>query len=174
MGKVLIAYFSRAGENYFEGTVKRVDVGNNEKVVSMLLEAIEADTFRIEMEMPYSDDYIKCTEQAKIDLNINARPRLAKYLENLDGYDKVILVYPNYWGSVPMALYSFGEDISWAGVQVYPICTSEGSGFGNSVSAIKKICRGAELQTGLTLVGSHVDEARGKINEWLEDKNFIQ
>ena len=60
MAKTLIAYFSRADENYFGGAMRYVKVGNTEIVVNGMKELIDADTFKIEMKNPYSPVYMTC------------------------------------------------------------------------------------------------------------------
>ena len=65
MAKTLIAFFSRADENYFSGTMRYVKVGNTEIVVNLMMEQISADTFKIEMKNPYSPVYMTCIEEAK-------------------------------------------------------------------------------------------------------------
>ena len=52
----LVAYYSRAGENYFGGRYCKVDVGNTEKVACIIAELTGADMFKIEQKIPYSDD----------------------------------------------------------------------------------------------------------------------
>ena len=52
MAKTLIAFFSRADENYFGGAMRYVKVGNTEIVVDLMKELIDADTFKIEMMNP--------------------------------------------------------------------------------------------------------------------------
>ena len=74
--KTLIAFFSRAGENYFGGAMRYVKVGNTEIVVNGMKEQISADTFKIEMKGPYSPVYMTCIEEAKKDLRTKARPEL--------------------------------------------------------------------------------------------------
>ena len=65
MAKTLIAFFSRADENYFGGSMRYVKVGNTEIVCNLIRELIEADSFKIEMAEPYSPDYMTCIDQAK-------------------------------------------------------------------------------------------------------------
>ena len=109
MAKTLIAFFSRADENYFGGAMRYVKVGNTEIVVNGMKEVITADTFKIDMKDPYSPVYMTCIEEAKKDLRENARPELTNYLDSIDDYDTVILAYPNYWGTMPMAVFTFLE-----------------------------------------------------------------
>ena len=100
MAKTLIAFFSRADENYFGGAMRYVKIGNTEIVVNGMKEMITSDTFKIEMKDPYSPVYMTCIEEAKKDLRENVRPELADYIDSIDDYDTVILAYPNYWGTI--------------------------------------------------------------------------
>ena len=106
MSKTLIAYYSRADENYFGGAMRYVKVGNTEIVCNIMKELLPADSFKIEMKNPYSPVYMTCIEEAKKDLRAKARPELVSMPDSIDGYDTVILAYPNYWGTMPMAVSS--------------------------------------------------------------------
>ena len=130
MAKALIAFFSRADENYFGGAMRYVKTGNTEVVCGIISELMEADSFKIEMETPYSPVYMTCIDEAKKDLKENARPALVSIPESIDEYDNVILAYPNYWGTMPMAVFTFLEKFDFTGKTIWPICTNEGSGMG--------------------------------------------
>ena len=109
MAKTLIAFFSRADENYFGGAMRYVKVGNTEIVANIIKDLVPADSFKIEMKNPYSPVYMTCIEEAKKDLRAKARPELVSLPGSIDEYDTVILAYPNYWGTMPMAVYTFLE-----------------------------------------------------------------
>ncbi len=81
MGKTLIAFYSRTDENYVNGQIKTLTVGNTELVAGMLQKLTGADMFKIEQKQPYSKDYNECIEQARADQNQNARPELVSYPE---------------------------------------------------------------------------------------------
>ena len=106
MSKILIAYYSRADENYFGGAMRYVKVGNTEIVCNIMKELLPADSFKIEMKNPYSPVYMTCIEEAKKDLRAKARPELVSLPDSIDGYDTVVLAYPNYWGTMPMAVFT--------------------------------------------------------------------
>ena len=150
MAKTLIAFFSRADENYFGGAMRYVKVGNTEIVVNLMKEIIDAKSFKIEMKNPYSPVYMTCIDEAKKDLRENARPELVSYPDSIDEYDTVILAYPNYWGTMPMAVFTFLERYDFSGKTILPLCTNEGSGMGSSEKDIKKYAKGANLKKGLS------------------------
>ena len=95
MGKTLIAYFSRADENYFGGSMRYVKVGNTEIAVNLMKEMMCADTFKIEMREPYSPAYMTCIEEAKKDLREKARPQLVCMPESIDKNDVIVLAHTN-------------------------------------------------------------------------------
>jgi len=167
MAKTLIAFFSRADENYFGGAIRYVKVGNTEIVVNDMKEMIEADTFKIEMKDPYSPFYMTCIDEAKKDLRAKARPELVSMPASIDEYDTVVLAYPNYWGTMPMAVFTFLENFDFSGKTILPLCTNEGSGMGGSERDIKKACPGAEVKRGLSVTGSEAANATGCVKKWL-------
>ena len=173
MAKTLIAFFSRADENYFGGAMRYVKVGNTEIVVNGMKELIEADTFKIEMKDPYSPVYMTCIDQAKRDMQNNARPELTSYPDSIDEYDTIILGYPNYWGTMPMAVFTFLEKYDFSGKTILPFCTNEGSGMGSSESDIKKTAKGATVKRGLAITGSNVINAGGIVKSWLAENGLI-
>ncbi len=167
MAKTLIAYFSRADENYFGGAMRYVKVGNTEIVCNDMKDMIDADMFKIEMKAPYSPVYMTCIEEAKKDLRADARPELVSMPDSIDEYDTVILAYPNYWGTFPMAVATFIENFIFAGKTVLPLCTNEGSGMGHSESDLRKMMPGADVKSGLSITGSRAANASDIVKKWL-------
>ena len=165
--RTLIAYFSRAGENYFGGAYRYIDVGNTQVVAGQIQALTGADIFQIEMKTPYAQDYATCIREAKRDLQANARPALTGRLDSIGQYDTIILGYPNYWGTIPMAVFTFLEGYDFTGKTILPFCTNEGSGLGRSEEDLKAACPGARVLPGLALRGSAVAQADDAIKSWL-------
>ncbi|MCF2660824.1 flavodoxin [Pseudoflavonifractor phocaeensis] len=159
--------FSRADENYFSGVLRRVRVGNTEIAAQLLRELTGADLFKIEPVQPYSKDYNECIAQAQEDQRRDARPELKSCPNSLDGYGTVYLGYPNYWGTMPMAVFTFLERFDWNGKTIRPFCTHEGSGLGRSESDIRRLCPGAKVETGLEIYGSTSAKAGPAMKKWL-------
>ena len=143
----LIAFYSRAGENYFGGAYRRISVGNTEKVAEMLADLTGGELYKIEQAEPYSDDYKTCVAQAREDWQKNARPAVLDLPDDLDAYDEIYLGYPNYCSTMPMAVYTFLEHYDFTG----------------------KTAHGAAVTKGLAIHGSHVDEAKSALAQWAEE-----
>ena len=173
MNKTLIAFFSRADENYFGGTMKYIKVGNTEVAVNHMKSMIDADVFKIEMKHPYSPVYMTCIEEAKKDLKENARPELVSYLDSIDDYDTIILGFPNYWGTFPMAVAAFLERYDFTGKRILPLWTNEGSGMGNSERDLKKYAPAAKIEKGLSITGSKAGNSDETLRKWLEGNGLI-
>ena len=160
-------------ENYFGGAMRYVKVGNTETVVNHIKDMIDADTFKIEMKEPYSPVYMTCIDEAKKDLRDKARPELVSMPGSIDEYDTVILAYPNYWGTMPMAVFTFLEQFDFSGKTILPLCTNEGSGMGGSERDIKKACPGADVKAGLPITGSAASNAVGQVRRWLAGNGLV-
>lgn len=173
MAKTLIAFFSRADENYFGGSMRYVKVGNTEIVCNLMGELIDTDSFKIEMAEPYSPDYMTCIDQAKKDLRAKARPELTNYPDGIDDYDTIILAYPNYWGTMPMAVFTFLERYDFTGKTILPLCTNEGSGMGSSERDIMKAAPGAIVKSGLPVNGSRAADSEGIVRDWLRANGLL-
>ena len=173
MASTLIAFFSRADENYFGGAMRYVKVGNTEIVAELIKELTGADTFKIQMKDPYSPVYMTCIEEAKKDLQENARPELVRYPDSIDAYDTIVLGYPNYWGTFPMAVATFLERYDFTGKTILPLCTNEGSGMGSSESDVKKCAKGATVKSGLAITGSKAADSKETVKKWLAANGLI-
>jgi flavodoxin len=165
--KILTAYFSRAGENYVSGQLRKLDRGNTEKAAEIIQDETGSDLFRIEMQQPYADDYNTCIAQAQKDQRNNARPALTRTVENLDQYDEIYLGFPNYWGTMPMAVFTFLESGDFSGKTIHPFITHEGSGFAGSLRDLQKECPGAKIAEGLAIHGTKIDQSEKTIREWV-------
>lgn len=166
--KVLIAYFSREGNNYVNGSIVNLPVGNTQVVAEMIEEHTSGDLFKIEANYLYPSDYTKCTEVAKDELRKNARPELTENVDNIEDYDVIFLGYPNWWGTAPMPVFTFLEQYDFDGKIIVPFCTHEGSGMGHSEKDIKEICLGAEVKKGLAIHGGSVMKSKNAIVKWIE------
>lgn len=164
----IIVYFSRKDENYVSGEIKNLAVGNTEVAAGMLHELTGADLFKMEPVAEYAKDYNTCIAQAQDDQRRDARPELKVYPESLGGYDTVYLGFPNYWGTMPMAVFTFLEHYDFNGKVIRPFCTHEGSGMGRSEADIRRLCPGAKVEKGLAIHGGSVKRAEAALRKWID------
>lgn len=170
MSRKLVAFYSRADENYVSGQVRTLETGNTEVAATVLSELTGADLFRIEQQTPYARDYNECIAQAQDDQKRNARPALKALPEHWEAYDVIYLGYPNYWSTMPMAVFTFLEQLDFGQKTIYPFCTHEGSGMGSSLDDIQRICPQAKLGKELAIRGGSVGQSETLIKDWLAYK----
>ncbi len=162
----LVVYFSRAGENYKNGQFEILKTGNTKMAADKLKKMTGSDIFEIAMEKPYSDRYMKCVKEAKDDLANGVRPALVELLDDIDDYSTIYLCYPNYCNTIPMPVWTFLEAFDFTGKTIKPLCTHEGSGLGVSEADIKKLCPTANVEAGLAVRGSEVENVEEALRNW--------
>ncbi len=167
MAKTLIAYFSHAGQNYSHGGIRNLPVGNTEVVAKKINAMIDSDLFFIDTVQKYPDDHMKKIEIAKREYNEDARPELTARVDNMDEYDTVIVAFPNWWTTMPMAMFTFLESYDFSGKKVCPLITHGGSGFSNSLRDIERLCPGAEITEGLAVYGDDAASCDSDVEKWL-------
>ena len=166
MSKILIAYYSRKGQNYVNGSIKNLAKGNTEIVAEFIQKAIGGELFEIDTVKNYPVDYTECTEVAKIEIQQKARPELKNYLPDIDDFDTIFLGYPIWWSVPPMAVSTFLEKYNFSGKKIIPFATHEGSGLGGSVNYLKKICPQAEILNGIAIHGASAKNSETEVTAW--------
>ena len=135
----------------------------------MLADLTGGELYKIEQAQPYSDDYNTCIAEAKADLQADARPEVRNLPDDLDAYDEIYLGYPNYWGTMPMAVYTFLESYDFAGKTIHPFCTHEGSGLSRTERDVQSAAPGAIVARGIAIRGSDVDGAKTALEKWVRE-----
>jgi flavodoxin len=166
--KCLIAYFSRKGQNYSSRGIVDLKVGNTEVVAGMIQKITGGDMFHIESVTAYPNDYTKTTEVAKDELRAKARPMLTGHVENMNAYDIIFLGYPNWWGTMPMPVYTFLESYDFSEKTIAPFCTHEGSGMGRSEKDIANACPKSTVLKGLAIHGTSAASAEADVSSWID------
>lgn len=165
--KTLVVFFSRTGENYAVGNIQK---GNTHIIAEMIAEETDGILFQIEPLKAYPEDYKKCTEVAKQEVESKARPAIKGDIA-IEDYDVIYIGYPNWWGDMPMPVYTFIEKHNWQGKTVIPFCTHEGSGLSDTENRLKKACEGAAVLKGLAIRGTTAqksqEQARKTVISWL-------
>lgn len=165
--KTLVVFFSRTGENYAVGNIKK---GNTHIIAEMIAEETDGTLFQVEPLKAYPANYTKCTEVAKQEMESKARPAIKGDVA-VEDYDVIYIGYPTWWGDMPMPVYTFIEKHNWQGKTVVPFCTHEGSGLSDTENKLKKTCEGATILKGLAIRGTTVqksqEQARKTVINWL-------
>ena len=173
--RILVVYFSRAGENYNVGYINK---GNTHIMADIIAEATHADLFEIKTVNSYPENYKECTEVARQELDKNTRPALATKVDKWQDYDTVFIGYPIWWSYPPMAIYTFIESYDWRGKTVIPFCTSAGDVLTGKESDFPKYGKGMILKDGLGLEGKRVqenpDSAKADVMKWLGNLGYIK
>ena len=173
-GKKLVVYFSHTGENYNVGVIEK---GNTHIIADMIADETGADRFEIVPAKQYPKSYNDCIAQAKKELHVDARPAIKGDIR-IEDYDVIFIGYPNWWGEVPMCVYTFIEKHNWKDKTVIPFITHEGSGMGSTDRNIATACAGATVVTGrgLAIQGkvaqTNQASAQQSVKRWLAGLGF--
>ncbi len=173
-GKILIAYFSRTGENYNVGTISE---GNTAKLAKEIAAQTGADLFEIVPVNEYPESYDETLDIATQEKAGDERPEIKDTIENFDDYDTVFLGYPIWWGDMPMILYTFMESYDFTGKTVIPFNTHEGSGQAGTQKTIESKLEGADVLKGFAMQGSEAQELKydgtnESVQNWLDELGF--
>jgi flavodoxin len=171
--KILVAYFSRTGEQYSVGNIKE---GNTAIIGKMIATKTGGDTFEIKVANDkYPKGYTALTEYAQREKRANERPAIIGKVDNFADYDTIFIGYPNWWADMPMPVYTFLESYDFTGKTVIPFCTHEGSGLSGTERNVETVTK-ANVKKGLAIYG-HVaqnsrTEADKKVSDWLKGLGF--
>ena len=171
MSKILVAYYSRAGQNYVNGSIENLPKGNTKILAEFIQAATKADIFEIDTVQKYPVDYTECTNVAKQELHDQARPELKNYLSSIDEYDTIFLGFPCWWGLPPMAVFTFLEHYDFAGKKIIPFTTHEGSGFGGSMSVLKRTLPKSTVENGISIHGAEAKRSETQVKNFA--KKFV-
>ena len=179
--RILIAYVSRAGENYNVGITDPdsasaayagyIEKGNTQIVAEIIADLTGGDLYHITTVEPYPDDYASMLTRAQEELDADARPELAGELPNLDDYDVIMIGYPIWHAATPRPVLTFLERYDLSGKKLVPFNTHEGSGQSGTVSEIEAHAPNAEMLEGIAIQGKVAQEddsrTRDSVAEWL-------
>lgn len=160
MSRKLVAYFSASGVTA--------------KVAEKLSEAIGADLYAIEPEVPYTKadlDWMDKKSRSTIEMNNPAsRPAIAGKRDNMNDYDTVFVGFPIWWYVAPTIINTFLESYDLTGKTIIPFATSGGSDMGKANEKLLPSCKGAKLLNGKVFKASVSGADLAKWAEGLENK----
>lgn len=173
----LVVYFSQPETDKPDNMTQEEDnstvvidgkvLGNTQYMAQVIAENTNSDIFRIEPSIPYPTDHTTLVNQASEEKQDKARPAIKNEIENLDKYDTIYIGYPNWWGDMPMILYTFFESYDFSGKTIITFNTHGGSGFSNTVSTIRSLEPDATVVEGLSISRNHIQDAKDEIVEWV-------
>ena len=176
---ILVAYLSRAGENYNVGETREgsasaayagyIEKGNTAIMAALIAEMTGGDLFEITTVTPYPEDYASMLRVAQEEIDTDARPELAASVENTADYDVIFIGYPIWHGKMPQAIYSFIESYDLDGKTVIPFNTHEGSGQSGTQRVISNALPNCTVLQGLAIQGKTAQENKGRARELLTD-----
>ena len=150
-------------------------LGNTQYVANIIQENTNADIFRIEPETPYPTDHDTLVDLAAEEQDNNARPAIKDSVENLEQYDTIFIGYPNWWGDMPMILYSFFDEYDFSGKNIILFNTHGGSGFSDTINSIMELEPDASIdEDGFTVSRNNVQDAEPDIIAWLENSGYTK
>ena len=170
--KILVAYFSRSGENY---NVGNVSVGNTAIMASFIKDYLQADSFEIVPVNKYPDSYDECLKVATKEKEEDLRPAILNKIDDISKYDTIFIGYPIWWGEIPQIVYTFMEEYDLSGKKIIPFNTHEGSGSAGTYNTIKnKLTSSNVITNGLALQGkvAREDSGKDKTINWLKELGY--
>ena len=152
-GNVLIVYFSQTG--------------NTETVANIIYDNVGGDIVKLETTEAYPSDYDELVDYAQQEQQEDARPELSTVIENIEQYDTIFLGYPNWWGDMPMAIYTFLDTYDLSGKTIAPFITHGGSGLSGTPENIQEEELNATVTEGLAIDGDEASDSSEDVVEWL-------
>ncbi len=186
--RILVAFLSRAGENYNVGETREgsasaayagyIEKGNTAIMAALIAELTGGDLFEITTVTPYPEDYASMLRVAQEEIDTDARPELAAQVENMADYDVIFIGYPIWHAKMPQAIYSFIESYDLAGKTVIPFNTHEGSGQSGTQRVIENALPDCTVLQGLAIQGKTAQEdeerTRALLTDWLTGLNMLK
>ena len=146
----------------------------HKKIAQFIQETLNCDSFEVKPAKPYPTDYDTLVNLAREEKNNHFRPELAGTIPNTGNYQTIFVGYPSWWGTMPMPLFTFFEQINCSGKTIVPFTTHEGSRFGQSLRDLQTLCPDAVLLDGFETRGSRSANAKQDVQTWLKTINIAQ
>ena len=179
-GNVLIAYFTAAENSGVDAvasasysTVDGEAVGRLRAIADMIQDTTGGEVFSIRTSVVYPADGGELIDYAAEEQEENARPELTSHIEDLAQYNTIFVGYPNWWGDMPMALYSFFDEYDFSGKTIIPFNVHNGSGLSRTIETIQELEPNATVvEDGFTISEDDVENAGENVSTWLNELGF--
>ena len=172
-GRILLAYFSRPGENWWNGGRRVLKVGNTEMLTRIIRAQLNCDVHRIRAADPYPHSYDATVRRNVREQDADARPAIAAPLPSIEDYDTVLLASPIWNVRAPMIMTTFTEAYDFSGKTVLPVTTHAMSGLGTTPDDYAESCRGARIGSGLAVRGEEARTAGADVDAWLRRASLL-
>ena len=179
-GKAIVIYFTRVGNTDFEEDIDAVSgasllradgklMGSDELIADMLCDITGLESRAITLTgKKYPSSYNETVSVAGKEKSDSARPEIEPI--DISGYDDIILIYPLWWGDIPMPVATFLEQNDFSGKRIHLIATQGSSGYGSSTATIKSLAGGAEVSEVMSIYCEDIPESRATLLEWVKER----
>ena len=150
----LVVYFSNSG--------------NTEILANFIHNYVGGDIVALEPTVAYPEDYNNLLDVAQEEQQSDARPEFNDLNIDIEDYDTIFIGYPNWWGDMPMIIYTFFDTYDLSGKTIAPFNTSGGSGLSRTVETIRELEPDATVTDGFTVLGDNVNRAMSDVEEWID------
>ena len=150
----LVVYFSNSG--------------NTEILANFIHNYVGGDIVALEPTVAYPEDYNNLLDVAQEEQQSDARPEFNDLNIDIEDYDTIFIGYPNWWGDMPMIIYTFFDTYDLSGKTIAPFNTSGGSGLSRTVGTIRELEPDATVTDGFTVLSDNVDNAMSDVEEWID------
>lgn len=158
--RILITYFSLSG--------------NTRLIARDIQKMTGGDLFEIKAERTYGPDFDSAVEQAREELRVNARPKLTAAVSNMQDYDVIFVGFPNWVGTMPMAVFTFLEQYDFSGKTLIPFCTHGTSGISSTITDFKKLNPKANILEYIDFFRNDVKDAEIPLQNWLKKLGYLK
>lgn len=156
--KTLVVVFSATGTT--KGVAEKIAALEN------------ADLYEIKAAQEYTEADLNWHDsESRTTLEQNdksVRPAIGSERISLEGYEKIYIGYPIWWGEEPRIMDTFAESYDFTGITVIPFCTSGGSGIGRSGQNLAENAGTGNWLEGQRF-GGGVTEA--ELQSWIDSLN---
>ncbi|WP_461219606.1 flavodoxin [Lapidilactobacillus salsurivasis] len=163
----LILYFSHPGENFVAGKVRPLTVGNTAVLAKMLGQKVGGTLQALLPVTPYPLVYQETVTRSKTELTQSTAVAWQPLAQEPRPAQPIFLGFPIWWGTLPVIVSDYLRSHDWAGQLIYPFCTHEGSGGGDTARQLTQLCAGAQLHPALIVRGSRAAQADLPLTNWL-------
>lgn len=151
MASSLVAVFSKSG--------------HTKSIAEFISHEINAPLHEIITAKKYPGNYVMTILESRKEFKTNDKPALvSEPVAVFAKYERVILGFPVWFFTCPMAVVSWLESYDFTGKEIYPFCTSGGSSCAKATAKIRELCPGATVHDGIKI--TKIDSAL--IAGWLK------